>query len=127
AVGGANQIIAYIDTAPEQNQLARFVYEMPPSSVAVAWLSTGIGDLDSNTAWAHTFSIYVRAARGGSPLDLVSLIVNGVPTTNAGLKFRHAPVVAGTDLPVVQAINRVINEEGIDHVEIQIQITETGD
>jgi hypothetical protein len=75
----------------------------------------------------HRFQFFVRAQRGASALDLINLIVDGVPNPGDGLRWRYCPVMAGVLPAVISSINRPIDEEGIDYFSLTVDTTETGD
>jgi hypothetical protein len=117
----------YADTFPTAISLARAVYEMSPGRILVAWVSTNVNTAEPMNAWAHTFSIYVKAAKDRPVLPLVNGIVDGTPARNAGLKLRHSPVLAGTLPPEIRAIERITDADAVDYFEVKIEIEETGD
>ena len=126
-VGTASHVVFYADTFPTAVSLARAVYEMAPGRILIAWVSTSLDTGEPMNAWAHTFSIYVKAGKDRPVLPLVNWIVDGTPARNAGLKLRHSPVLAGTLPPEVRAIERVTDADAIDYFELKVQIEETGD
>lgn len=126
-IGSPANVSFYADAFPTAVSLARAVYEMSPGRILVAWVSTTVNTAEAMNAWAHTFSIYVKAAKDRPVLPLVNGIVDGTPASNAGLKLRHSPVLAGTLPPEVLSIERVTDGDAIDHFEVKVQIEETGD
>lgn len=127
ALQGSQNSSFYQDAYPVRNSLARAVRDMAPGSVLVAWTTTNMATTEAMNQWAHRFLVYVRGSRNESCLDLVHAIVDGTPSTNNGLKFRHAPVMENTLSPHVDEANRLTDSEGVDYFEIQISIEETGD
>ena len=127
ALGGdpAN-IVGYIDRNPDFNSTALAIYKQKPGSVMVIWQETLLtqGEME---AWVHQFVIFVRAARGNSPLDLIDLIINGIPVPGDGLRWRYCPVMPGVLPTNVTDITRPADTEGIDYHSIVCEIKETGD
>ena len=127
ALQGRQNVTFYGDAYPVQNSLTRAVYKMAPGSVLVAWNVTNTATSEAMNQWLHRFLIYVRGSQNESSLDLLHTIIDGVPSTNGGLKFRHHPVMNKTLPPNVDEANRLTDSEGVDYFEIQISIEETGD
>ncbi len=127
ALQGSQNSSFYQDAYPSRNSLARAVRDMAPGSVLVAWSATTMATTEAMNQWSHRFLVYVRGSKNDSCLDLLHAIIDGTPSTNAGLKFRHAPVVDYTLSPHVDEANRLTDSEGVDYFEIQISIEETGD
>lgn len=127
ALGGdAANIVAYIDRNPEPNSVSLAIYRQKPGSILVVWQETLLtqGEME---AWQHQFVIFVRAARGASPLDLIHLIVNGVPVPGDGLRWLYCPVMPGVLPTNITDITRPADTEGIDYHSIVCEIKETGD
>ena len=127
ALGGdpAN-IVAYIDRNPDFNSTSLAIYRQKPGSVLVIWQESVItqGEMEG---WLHQFVIFVRASRGNSPLDLIWLIVNGVPVPGDGLRWRYCPVMQGVLPANLTPVTRPMDAEGIDYYSIVCEIKETGD
>lgn len=127
ALGGdLTNIIPYIDENPNLNSVSLALYKQKPGSVMVIWQETLLtqGDIEG---WQHQFVIFVRAARGNSPLDLIDLIINGVPVPGDGLRWRYCPVMPGVLPTNITDITRPSDTEGIDYHSIVCEIKETGD
>jgi hypothetical protein len=127
ALGGDTaNIIGYIDRNPDFNSVSLSLYKQKPGSVIVLWQETLLtqGEME---AWLHQFVIFVRAARGESPLDLINLIINGVPVPGDGLRWLYCPVMPGVLPTNVTDITRPSDTEGIDYHSIVCEIKETGD
>lgn len=127
ALGGDSaNIIGYIDTNPDHNSVSLAIYKQKPGSVMVIWQETLLtqGDMEG---WLHQFVIFVRAARGASPLDLIDLIINGIPVPGDGLRWRYCPVMLGVLPTNITDITRPSDTEGIDYHSIVCEIKETGD
>ena len=127
ALGGdpAN-IVGYIDRNPDNNSTSLAIYKQKPGSVLVIWQESVITEGEME-AWLHQFVIFVRASRGNSPLDLINLIINGVPVPGDGLRWRYCPVMPGVLPAHITPITRPMDSEGIDYHSIVCEIKETGD
>jgi hypothetical protein len=127
ALGGdTTNIVAYIDRNPDFNSVSLALYKQKPGTVMVIWQETLLtqGEME---AWMHQFVIFVRAVRGASPLDLINLIINGVPVPGDGLRWLYCPVMPGVLPTNVTDITRPSDTEGIDYHSIVCEIKETGD
>ncbi len=124
--GDPANVIAYIDRNPDSNSVNLATYRQKPGTVLVIWQETLLtrGDMEG---WVHQFVIFVRAARGESPLDLIDLIINGVPVPGDGLRWRYCPVMPGVLPTDIIDILRPSDTEGIDYHTIVCEIKETGD
>ena len=124
--GDAANIIGYIDRNPDFNSVSNALYKQKPGTVMVIWQETMLtqGEME---AWLHQFVIFVRAGRGDSPLDLIHLIINGVPVPGDGLRWLYCPVMPGVLPTNVTDITRPSDTEGIDYHSIVCEIKETGD
>lgn len=119
-------VVAYIDRNPDFNSTALAIYRQKPGSILVIWQETMLtqGEMEG---WVHQFVIFVRAARGESPLTLIDLIINGVPVPGDGLRWLYCPVMPGVLPTQVTDITRPADTEGIDYHSIVCEIKETGD
>lgn len=127
ALGGDTaNIIGYIDRNPDFNSVSLALYKQKPGTVMVIWQETLLtqGEME---AWMHQFVIFVRAVRGASPLDLINLIINGVPVPGDGLRWLYCPVMPGVLPTNITDITRPSDTEGIDYHSIVCEIKETGD
>jgi hypothetical protein len=125
-LGDPSAIDGYIDQNPGRNAIGAAIYAMKPGSVLVAWQETFLaqGEMEG---WLHRYVIFVRAARGGSSLDLILAIVNGVPVPGDGQRWRYCPLMVGVLPTNVVEISRPIDQEGIDYFSIMTETKETGD
>ena len=127
ALGGdAANIVPYIDRNPDFNSVSAALYGQKPGTVLVIWQETMLTEGEME-AWLHQFIIFVRAARGNSPLDLINLIINGIPNPGDGLRWRYCPVMPGVLPTMVKTLTRPSDSEGIDYHSIVCEIKETGD
>ena len=127
ALGGdPGNVIGYVDENPDRNSVSLAIYRQKPGTVMVIWQETLLteGDMEG---WLHQFVIFVRAARGGSPLDLIDKIINGVPVPGDGQRWRYCPVMPGVLPTNITDITRPSDTEGIDYHSIVCEIKETGD
>jgi hypothetical protein len=124
--GDPSAIVAYIDINPDSNSIGAAIYGMKPGTVLVGWVETFFskGEME---AWLHRVVIFVRAARGASPLDLILAIVNGIPNPGDGQRWRYCPLMPGLLPTNVVEITRPTDEEGIDYHSIMTETQETGD
>jgi hypothetical protein len=124
--GDAANIVGYIDRNPDLNSVSLAIYRQKPGTVLVMWQETMLsqGEMEG---WVHQFVIFVRAARGNSPLDLIDLIINGIPVPGDGLRWLYCPVMPGVLPTQVTGITRPSDTEGIDYHSIVMEIKETGD
>lgn len=124
--GNPANIVGYIDRNPDYNSVSLAIYKQKPGTIMVVWQESVItqGEMEG---WLHQFVIFIRAARGESPLDLGDLIVNGVPVPGDGQRWRYCPVMPGVLPTDVTPITRPSDSEGIDYHAIVCEIKETGD
>jgi hypothetical protein len=119
-------ITGYVDLNPDRNSVSKAIYQMPPGSVLVVWQET-LFAASSTEGWNHRFQIFVRARRGESSLNLLRLLVNGVPNPGDGLCWRFCPVMSGVLPTEIPEITRMADEEGIDYFAITAETQEVGD
>ena len=124
--GKPENVIGYVDVNPDKNSVGKAIYQMPPGSILVAWQET-VFDPASMEPWVHRYQYYVRAQRGGSALDIILKLVNGVPVPGDGQRWRYCPLMSGVNPTNVTNIVRMIDEEGIDYFVITAETLETGD
>jgi hypothetical protein len=124
--GKPENVSGYIDLNPDRNSVSKAIYQMLPGSVLVVWQET-LFDSSSMEGWNHRFQYFVRAARGGSSLDLMRRLVNGVPIPGDGLCWRFCPVMAGVLPTEIPNIARMMDGEGIDYFVITAETREVGD
>ena len=124
--GNPEAIVAYQDLNPDRNSLTNAVYESAPGSILVAWIETNFAEEEIG-CWLHSYAYYVRARRKGSPIELINLLVNGIPVPGDGLRWRYCPVMSGVEPTQIINISRVPDAEGIDYYVIATETKETGD
>jgi hypothetical protein len=124
--GDPANIIPYIDRNPLSLSIANATYTQKPGTVMVSWKETAFRHAEM-TAWVHTNEIVVRAQRDVSPLDIIQLIVNGVPVPGDGQRWRICPLMPGVNATDVLGIARTQDTELIDYFVITTETTETGD
>ena len=124
--GDPGSISGYIDRNPDRNAISAAIYQMKPGTVLVAWQESMLteGEMEG---WLHRVVMFVRAARGGSALDVGTAIINGVPVPGDGMRWRYCPVMEGVLPTSITEISRPIDEEGIDYFSIMTETKETGD
>src|SRR5579862_9201600 len=93
--GDPENIFAYVDSNPDRNSLTAAIYEQPSGTVMVAWDETGLNEGDDMGEWEHRFYFTCRADRNRSSLELVNLLVDGIPNPGDGQKWRYCGVMSG--------------------------------
>jgi hypothetical protein len=125
-LGGVPEgIYGYIDETPAKNSLAKAVYQMPPGTVLVAWIDSGLSEGDM-TGFIHRFNFHVKAVKGESPLALIKLIVDGTAVGD-DLRWRYTCVLPGIMPAELVTISRNTDSEGIDYPIIQMLFQEASD
>jgi hypothetical protein len=124
--GDPSVIVPYIDGNPAPNSLSQAIYQQALGSVLAAWQETILNEGEME-AWRHDYVIFLRAAKGHSPLTLGDILINGVPNPGDGLRWRYCPVMDGVLPATVTNLARPSDSEGIDYHSILVQFTETGD
>jgi hypothetical protein len=99
---------------------------MQPGQLLVLWVETAM-IFETTSKWSHRVEIVLRSMREASDLDLIDLILNGVPVPGDGMIWRMCPVMAGVLPTDVSAISRRTDSEGVDYAVIQTETAETGD
>lgn len=125
-LGDPAAVVGYIDQNPGRNSIGAAIYQMKPGTALVGWKETFF-DAAEVEAWAHRYVIFVRAARGGSALELIHAIVNGVPVPGDGQRWRYCPLMSGVLPTNVVEITSPSDEEGIDYFSILTETKESGD
>lgn len=126
ALAPTNPIVAYIDTNPLRNSVSKAIYQMQPGQLLVVWNETRL-ERETMSKWNHVVEIYVRSLPGASDLDLIDLIVAGVPNPGDGMVWRNCPIMNGLLPTEVTTIGRHTDTEGVDYAVIQTETAETGD
>lgn len=126
ALAPVDPVRAYIDMNPNDNQVDQAIYEMQPGQLLVIWTDSALqrGEM---TRWLHTVEICVRAPSGASNLDLINLILGGVPVPGDGMIWRNCPIMPGLYPTEIAAISRRTDTEGVDYGVIITETAETGD
>lgn len=119
-------VIAYLDENPVRNSLGNAIYKMAPGTILVAWVDTGFEESEI-PAWQHTHECYIKARRGGSPLELATLLANGLPQPGDGRCWRFCPVMDAVLPTQIMTITRVPDPELIDYFVVSLATQETGD
>lgn len=122
-----NRVFAYLDSNPDRNSLQLAIYEQPAGTVMVAWDETGINESQEMSKWEHRYYFTCRAAKDGSALVLMNLLVDGVPVPGDGQRWRFCPVMDGVLPAEIIEMTRLQDREGIDYYAIHGRIYETGD
>jgi hypothetical protein len=126
ALSPVDPIQPYIDMNPTSNSVDKAIYQMQPGQLLVVWIETRI-DRAEMSKWVHTVEICVRAGRDQSDLDIIGLIMAGVPVPGDGLMWRLCPIMPGVLPTEVAAIGRRTDTEGVDYGVIATETAETGD
>lgn len=121
----AESIYGYIDELPERNSIESAKYAQRPGSVMVVWIDARL----TNNAFgmpvrAHHAEIYVKAQRGQSSLQLITDVMNGVPT-GENEPWHYCPFVDGVEKTTPEP-QRVQNPENIDLMMVATETFETG-
>lgn len=124
--GAPEAIFGYYDLNPDRNSLTNAVYTQPPGSILVAWTETAFAEEEIG-CWLHAYGYYVRAPRKGSPIALITALVNGIPMPGDGLIWRFCPVMDGVLPTQIINISRIPDAEGIDYYVVTTETKETGD
>ena len=120
------RIVPYLYEGPTQNKWQRAVYKMPAPSILVAWVET-VKNETSDGWWLHRFQYILRGVPSGSPLDLLTALLNGVPVPGDGMRWRLCGFMDGLNPAQILEISRQPDEEGIDYIAVVAEILETGD
>jgi hypothetical protein len=129
--GDAARIYPYHDAYPTHVSLRSAVYEAPHPSILVAWQRTGPGTFGQHVCWQHDFVLYLRA-REAPPgptsgyYKLAESIVNGVPMGES-VRLLNADIHTSCYPMDVPRIERVTDEEGVDHFVANLSLREIGD
>jgi hypothetical protein len=123
-----NRIVAYIDRNPVMNTLTNTIYEMKSGIILVTWEATRINDQENDAGmWVHKLIVYCRSDTGKSALDMVKLVIDGIPNPGDGQRWRNCAIMAGV-LPVkITEALRTPDREGIDFYPVEMEFKETGD
>jgi hypothetical protein len=119
-------IQAYIDNNPTSNSVDKATYQMQPGQLLVVWIETRL-TRDTMSKWSHIVEICVRSLPDQSDLDLIDVILAGVPFPGDGMVWRNCPIMAGLLPTEVIGIGRRTDSEGVDYGVIQTETAETGD
>jgi hypothetical protein len=120
------RIVAYLYQGPTQNKWQRAVYKSSAPSILVAWAET-VANEGKNGWWKHRFEYVLRGVTGGSPLDLLTALINGVPEPGDGQRWRLCGFLDGLNPATILQVVRQSDEEGIDYLNVVVEILETGD
>ena len=119
-------IKAFVYEGAAQNKSQRAVYQSPPGSILVFWFET-VANQNDDGWWLHRFQYVLRGVPNGSPLDLLTALINGVPVPGDGLCWRLCNFMPGLNPATILEIARQPDEEGIDYIAVTVEILETGD
>lgn len=127
-IDGVNSIVPYIDLNPQKNSVGKARYQMPAGSLLLVWNGVTLAPVGQTIeAWKHAVMIYLKSQKGASDLDLIPLLVNGIPVPGDGLRWHYCPVLPGLLPTEITATNRLTDEEGIDYFVVVTSTQETGD
>jgi hypothetical protein len=119
-------IVGYVDETPLLNSVAKAIYQMQPGTLLVNWIETHLLE-GVMMKWSHIIDIYVRALPDQSNMDLVEVIMAGVPVPGDGMVWRNCPIMSGMLPTNVTNITRRTDTEGVDYFVIVTETSETGD
>ncbi len=123
---GPDPITPYLDRNPTANSVENAIYQMQPGQLLVMWTDTNL-IFEAMSKWSHKVEICVRAGNGQSDLDVVALVMQGVPVPGDGMIWRLCPVLPGLLPTDVVSISRRTDSEGVDYAVIATETAETGD
>jgi hypothetical protein len=119
-------IVGYVDLNPIRNSVEKAIYQMQPGQVFVNWTDTNL-DEGQMSRWSHSMEICVRSLPGASDMDLVDVIMEGVPQPGDGLIWLRCPILDGLLPTNVKKIERRTDSEYVDYLVIMTETAETGD
>jgi hypothetical protein len=133
-----DRIVFYEDVFPGTASKTFAIGQMVPPSILLCFEGTNPGVFNRMEVWRHRFSLLMRPGdKGlgdGKATTLWSLLVNGVPTGQAGGQSLRMMYVAVHDncypmeVPSVQRNSLLVGDAAIiDYYEAQIVFTEYGD
>jgi len=123
ALAPVNPIQAYIDQSPVYNSTAKAIYQMQPGQLLVLWRDTVVTQGEVSR-FSHTVDICLRALKGNSDLDLIDLVLTGVPQPGDGLPWFYCPLLPNLYPTNIMRIGRETDTEGVDYPVI---VTETAE
>jgi hypothetical protein len=126
ALAPVDPVQAYIDWNPTSASVDAAIYQMQPGQLLVVWRDS-VTTTGQIPRWQHTIEICVRAPRDKSTLDLIDLIVTGVPYPGDGLPWLRCPLLPYLYPTEVSRIGRATDTEGVDYGVIVTETAETGD
>jgi hypothetical protein len=126
ALAPVNPIQPYIDLTPQRASTDQAIYQMQPGQLLVLWRES-VMTTGAMTRYSHTVHICVRALQGGSDLDLIDLIMTGVPEPGDGLPWLRCPILPFAMPTEVPRIGRDTDTEGIDYGLIVTETAEVAD
>jgi hypothetical protein len=123
-----DSVQGYYDIGAISNSSNAAIYSMNPGTVLVVWEGTETVQGEEMSAWIHRYNFYLRPPKGVSALQVMDLIVNGVPVPGDGQCWRRCPVMDGLEpTTVLPNQSREPDSEGVDYYVIQTETHETGD
>ena len=127
-VDGTNSIVGYIDVNPLKNSVLKARYQMAAGSLLLVWNGVTLAEVGATIfAWKHAVMIYVKSQKNASDLDLIEAVIQGIPIPGDGLRWRYCPIMDGMLPTEVTAVNRIVDQEGIDYFVVVTSTQETGD
>jgi hypothetical protein len=126
-VDGANSVVPYIDVNPQNNSWEKARYQMAQGSLLVVYHGFILEKGAHMEAWQHLVTVYLKAQKGMSLLDLIPLLMNGVPVPGDGLRWHYCELLPGLLPPHVDNCHRETDSEGIDYFQVVTSNQETGD
>ena len=125
-LAATDPVKAYIDFNPTSNSVDKAIYTMQPGQLLVMWTETNL-IVENMSKWSHRVEICLRSMRDHSDLDLIDLVLQGVPVPGDGLIWRMCPILPGLLPTDVSGISRRTDSEGVDYAVIETETAETGD
>lgn len=120
------RITPYLYLGPTQNMWPVAVTQTPGPSILVGWQETVAND-SPNGWWKHRFEYILRGVTSGSPLDLLTALLNGIPVPGDGQRWRLCEFLPGTDPAKIVQVVRQPDQESLDYIVVIVEILETGD
>jgi len=123
ALAPVDPIQAYIDQSPVRNSTDQAIYQMQPGQLLVLWRDT-VSATGEMSRYLHTVEICLRASKGDSDLDLIDLILTGVPVPGDGLPWFYCPLLPNLYPTEITRLGRATDTEGVDYSVITTETAE---
>jgi hypothetical protein len=119
-------IDAYVDSNPSRNSVDKAIYQMQSGQVLIVWRGTRMLT-ETMSRWTHLVHLCIKPLPGGSYMDLIDAIVDGVPNPGNGQMWRLCPILDGLLPTEISEQTFEPNTEGVDYGLIVTDTPETGD